>query len=448
MKELTPVDESNHVERIDVDIDTWPHRRKVGLTRHIFATRTAMPLPNGFRYEGPAAAPGTWATSDDVNWVTFTVHHVVAGPSQIWRAAEAVFQVAGMKAKSIDDKQELDPGLREVWTVIDAVTPLQVSSTPDPALPAIARTWSEDPLMRIIYVMRQIVRAERLHAQGTVGIPSYEQILHPILGYQGVGEQLLAGAQPDSRVFATLMPEWGNPAMVTLEHSNINLDSAAMARRDTNQHDPILRKWLIDLELGLPSVLWRERLSDADHQFRGEGRYDLAVILSATATEVLIDGLLQLLWWEQSLTDGEITSETVAAAFDSSRDSVARMNKYLTSILGGNWSDPNGPVQQWIAKTWKLRHRCVHGGYYPTHLEAASALKSSHEFATFLFDRVSEKRNTFPRICLHTVAPSGLTKRGVWGGKIKHFHENEAQKETDWRFGIKAFRDQVEQHRQ
>lgn len=97
--------------------------------------------------------------------------------------------------------------------------------------------------MRIIYVMRQIARAERLHAQGTIGIRSYEQILHPVLGYQGVGEQLLASDQPGSRVFATLMPEWANPAMVTLEHSKITLDSA-LARGEANQHDPVLRKWL------------------------------------------------------------------------------------------------------------------------------------------------------------------------------------------------------------
>lgn len=441
------MDSSKHVKRIEVDIDAWPHRRKVGLTRHVFATRTAVPLPNGFKYDGPAAALGTGATSDDVNWVTFQVHHVVAGPSHIWRAAEAVFHVAGMEAKATAGKQELDPSLQEVWTVIDAVTPSDVSSTPDPALPAIARTWSEDPLMRIIYVMRQVVRAERSHTQGIMGIPSYEQVLHPVLGYQAVGEQLLASDQLDARVLVTLMPEWANPFMITLEHGNVTPDRA-IARTDADQHDPVLRKWLIDLELGLPSVLWRERLTDADHQFRGEGRYDLAVILSATATEVLIDGLLQLLWWEQSLTNGKTTAETVAAAFDSSKDSVARMNKYLIPLLGGNWSDPKGPIQQWIAKTWKLRHRCVHGGYYPTHQETAAALASSHEIATFLFDRISDKRNTFPRICLHTVAPSGLKKRGLWGGKIKHFHENDAQKETDWRFAIKGFRNQVEQHRQ
>lgn len=441
-----PSDRPNEENTIG-SIDTWPHRRKVGLTRHIFATRTAVPLPDGFTYVGPAAALGTGATQDDVNWVNLKVHHVVAGPSQAWRAAEAVFRVAEIEPKSSDGERALDPSLQEVWTVIDAVTPLQVTSTPDPSLPAIALTWSEDPLMRIIYVLRQVVRAERSHIEGIMGIPSYEQILHPVLGYKGFGEELLTSAQPDSRVFATLWPEWSNPAMVSLEHGNISLDRA-LARADANQHDPVLRKWLIDLELGLPSVLWRERLADADHQFRGEGRYDLAVILSATATEVLIDGLLQLLWWEQSLTDPETTPKSVAAAFDASKDSVARMNRYLTSLLGGNWSDPNGPVQQWIALTWKLRHKCVHGGYYPTHQETESALKSSHTFATFLFDRIAAKRNTFPRICLSTVAASGLATRGLWGEKMKKFQETNAQKETGWPLAIKAFRDQVEQHRQ
>ncbi len=405
-----------------------------------------MPLPDGFRYDGAAAALGTGASSDDVNWVTFHVRHIVGGPSQAFRAAEAVFQVAGMEAQSDDGKHELDPSLQEVWTVIDAVTPTQVITTPDPRLSAIARAWSEDPLMRVIYVMRQIVRAERAHSQSAVGIPSYEQILHPVLGYQGTGEQLMVDDQPHSRVFATLMPEWTDPTLVVLEHSNITLDQG-LARTAASQQDPVLSKWLVDLELELPNVLWRERLCDAAHQFRGEGRYDLTVILSATATEVLIDGLLQLLWWEESLTNVDTTAATVAAAFDSSKDSIARMNKYLTPLLGGNWSDPDGPVQQWIAKTWKLRHRCVHGGYYPTHQEAESALKSSHDFATFLFDQISHKRSTFPRICLHTVAQSGLLKRGVWGGKIRHFAENEAQKERDWRYDIKAFRDQIEQHR-
>lgn len=410
--------------------------------------RTSLPLPDGFTYDGPAAALGTGLSSDDLSWVAVKVHQVVAGPAQELRAAEAVMHVARIGAERLDSggEQQADPSVQETWTIIEAVTPNAIVNTPDPDLPAASRNWSEDPLMRIVFVMRQLVRAERAGTQGTGAIPAYEQIIQPVVAFRAEGCQLMSDDQPNARALATLMPEWTHPNLIWLEHGNLLLDGVK-ARPEANQQDPVLTKWLIDLEFELPGVLWRERISDATQQLRVEGRYDLAVILSATATEVLIDGLLQMLWWEVSLADGTTTSVTAAAAFDSSKDSVARMNKYLNPLLGGNWSTPDGPVQRWMVRTWKLRHQCVHGGYYPTYSEASAALKSSNDFATFLFEQLSDKRTTFPRISIHILGQPGLMKRGKWGGKIKHFAENDAQQEKDWRYAIKAFRDEIEKQR-
>ncbi len=436
------------MDAIRIDPATWPHRREVDLNRFIFAMRNPLPLPDGFRYVGPAAALGTGLSSDDINWVSLLVHQVAAGPTQELRAAEAVDQVAQIDAvpASSTKGHEVGAELQALWTIIEAVTPNETTSTPDSALTAISRSWSEDPLMRVVYVMRQLVRAERAGIQGTSTIPAYEQIMQPVVAFRAIGEQLMADNQPSARVLATLEPGWANVNLVVLEHGNIRLDGVH-ARPESNQQDPVLSKWLIDIELELPGILWRERISDASQQLYVEGRYDLAVILSATASEVLIDGLLQMLWWEMSLTDANTTAETVAAAFDSSSDSVARMNKFLNPMLGGNWSASNGPVQLWISHTWKLRHRCVHGGYYPSHEEAVAALNSSKKFSTFLFDRLAEKNTTFPRICIHSLAKSGLSRRGKWKGKIKYFAENDAQQEKDWRFAIKEFRDEVAKRR-
>ncbi|MBB5512979.1 hypothetical protein HD598_001666 [Neomicrococcus aestuarii] len=430
-----------------IDVDSWPHRKKVELTRHVFTTRIPIPLPDGFQFAGPADAPGTGKSEDRSNWVQFQVHHVESGASTDLRAAEAVFKVAEKSARRLTQGENADSVQREYWTVVDSVTPTETRSGQASDDRVLTRNWEEDSLLRIVHVLREVVRAERAHSRSRQGIPSYEQILSPVLGYQEIGEYLLNSDSPEASHFFTIFPRWSNPSLVLLDHQNVGLDQVS-ARADVAQSDPALSSWLVDLELGLPSILWRERLADADYQFHTEGRYDLATILSTTATEILIDGLLKLLWWEKSLSDSETSAAFVAEAFNSSRDSVTRMNKYLAPMLGGTWSDPTGPVQQWLKNTWKLRHRSVHAGYFPRYQEADLALKSSYEIATFFFDRLSEKRNEFSRVCLSTVAQSGLEKRNLWNGKIRRFAETVAEREPDWRLSMKMFLDEVEKIRE
>lgn len=428
---------------MEIDLTSWPHRRDVRLNRFVFATRAPLPLPDGFRFDGPLGALGTGQSTDDVNWFSMVVHQVVGGPGAAMRAVPAVMQVARRERNEGSFSAAADAlELQATWSVVDAVTPDETTTAPAPNLPAHARSWTADPLMRVMQGLRQLVRAERIGTQHLCAIPAYEQVMHPILAYRGTGEQLLAGPEVDARVIVTAHPEWDSPSMVLLEHGNVSLDHI-QPRSEASQHDPVLGKWLTDLELEVPAVLWRERLLDARQQLQVEGRYDLAVILFATASEVLIDGLLQMLWWEQGLSDPKISVATVASSFDSTSNSLVRMNRYLSPLLGGDWSSAGGTVQTWVARTWKLRHQCVHGGYYPTNPEAVLARNSSEQFATFLFDRLAEKRARFPRVCLQLLAQSGLERRGMWNGKIKQFAEVDAIQEESWIKAFKVFRDQV-----
>ncbi|WJZ68624.1 hypothetical protein [Kocuria rosea] len=436
------------MDPVIVDPRTWPYRRGVELSRFLFATQTPVPLPDKFHFTGALEAMGTGHSVDDVNWISVVVHQIVGDPGQGLRAARAVEQIASPEeTPTLGVDRNTAPELQGTWSVIEAVTPDETTAIPDPQAPAHSRTWAEDPLMRVIYGLRQLVRAERVGAQALSAIPAYEQIMNPVLAYRGIGEQLLAGAEADARVLTTSFPEWGSPTIVVLEHGNLSRDYV-QTRHKASQFDLVLSKWLVDLELELPGILWRERLIDARQQFHVEGRYDLAVILFATATEVLIDGVLQMLWWEKSLTDPQITAATVAEAFESTKDSMARMKRHLNPLLGGDWSSSNGPVQRWTTQTWKLRHLCVHGGYYPTHAQTAAASNSSDEIANFLFDRLADKRTEFPRVCLQILAQSGLEKRKKWNGQIKRFAEHDAPNETNWNYSLKAFREEVEALRQ
>lgn len=414
------------------------------LNRFLFATRLPLSLPHGFTFCGPLEALGTGDSTDDINWVSFTIHHVAGGRNQSLRAADAVMSIAGLAPNPSTDALEAPATqLVETWTVVEAMTPQQIAPPSEPDGPAHARHWSEDSIMRVIFALQHVARAERLSSVKNHPIPTYEQVMNPVHAQFAAGEQILQTNASDSRVLATIHPTtWGDPQLVWLEHSNLAMDSTDIGPND-HQWDRVKHQWLVHLELKLPGALWRERLLDARQQLHVEGRYDLAVILFATATEVLLDGLLQMLWWEKSLQDSQTTPTTVAANFDRTRDSMDRTNRFLIPLLGGNWASPHGPFQAWRRKTYALRHQCVHGGYYPTASEAIAASAASDQIATFLFDRIGARRKAFPRTSLMALGQSGLEARNQWDDTLRQFCQQEAQQEEDWALALKGFRDHV-----
>jgi hypothetical protein len=44
----------------------------------------------------------------------------------------------------------------------------------------------------------------------------------------------------------------------------------------------------------------------------------------------------------------------------------------------------------------------------------------------FVFDRLAERRNVYPKVTLLTIGEPGLRRRGLWSGKIKRFGEETA----------------------
>ena len=68
----------------------------------------------------------------------------------------------------------------------------------------------------------------------------------------------------------------------------------------------------------------------------------------------------------------------------------------------------------------------------PTRAEAETAVQASFDLQTWLCDRLSEKRTTYPRVTITMLGRSGLAKRNAWNGKIKRFAEIEADAEAHW----------------
>jgi hypothetical protein len=141
----------------------------------------------------------------------------------------------------------------------------------------------------------------------------------------------------------------------------------------------------------------------------------------------MLDAILALLMWEEG-----VAVEDAVPLFEEGKV-LRRLKQELQPRLKGQWSTETGAVGVWFRSAYQLRHRVVHGGYSPAPAEAATALEAGLGLQHFVMDRIAERRTTYFRAALMTVAEEGLRRRDLWSGQIKRFAEEVAPTESSWR---------------
>ncbi|MGH3632154.1 MAG: hypothetical protein ACRDRL_32530, partial [Sciscionella sp.] len=191
--------------------------------------------------------------------------------------------------------------------------------------------------------------------------------------------------------------------------------------------------WYSEEARSNPLNLWRERWIEARRAHELLGEEGQAVILANTSCEVMLDAILALLMWEES-----VAVEDAAFAFEEGK-MLRRITQQLSPRLRGNWSTEGGAVGSWYRSAYRLRHRVVHGGYSPTVSEATDALEAAVGLQRFVMDRIAERRTTYPWAALMTIAEEGLRRRNLWSGQIKRFAVEVAPTEPNWRDSYTAW---------
>ncbi|MFH9075296.1 hypothetical protein [Streptomyces alboflavus] len=221
-----------------------------------------------------------------------------------------------------------------------------------------------------------------------------------------------------------------------LDHANIS-DFPAGDELEA-EHAGRIEYCMNMLDQGNPFFLWKERFVEARTALYRDGKYGAAVTLSNTASEVLLDGLLSLLYWESGKNP-----EEVADVFAEGR-LARRVKSNFSELLGGNWAlDGAGPVANWFHTCYRLRHRVVHGGYSPTRLEAQTAIDATFSLSIYSCDRLAAKKKKFPRAALMVIAEEGLRKRGKWCHFMRDFVRDVAPVEPSWQDASHAWRSEM-----
>jgi hypothetical protein len=181
---------------------------------------------------------------------------------------------------------------------------------------------------------------------------------------------------------------------------------------------------------------------DAYVSLERDGRFGDAVVSAQTGMEVLLDGLLALMLWEEG-----VTPEDAAAGPFSDIGFEKRVRTHFHRRLGGNWSTTGrGVMSEWAREVARMRGRVVHSGYRPSANEARRALDITVRVDAFIRKRVMERRNVYPRTTLLLLGRPGLERAGVWRGRIKEFAER-ADLEPDWIASFAAWRTDLDRLR-
>ena len=398
------------------------------LARIFFIIPEPISLPDGYKMIVPIESDKDTPSQPNDLFVSLTFHQVDASHGRTSAALEAKGQ-ATAKSEGLPPAAENRalPKIGSEWTVVEAMTPWDSPGPiPDEEADHPAR-WSpgNDIFARCLHAARQVVRAYRQATETPYGLPTYAQSVSPILSYTtpGVKEIKFVDGTPVMEI-RPIQETWGGPQIVLLNHGN--LPDPLRGKPYDENIEMRFQYWYREEERGNPLSLWRERWIEARRAHLVLGEEGQAVILANTSCEVLLDVVLALLMWED-----EVSIEDAVSVFEPGK-TLRRINKELVPRLGGNWSTKNGSIGTWYEATYRLRHRVVHAGYYPTVSESARALDAAAELHQFTMDRIAERRTKYPRAALMTVAEEGLRKRDLWSGRIKRFAEESAPLEPNW----------------
>lgn len=208
---------------------------------------------------------------------------------------------------------------------------------------------------------------------------------------------------------------------------------------DLNEEDLKRLGWYFErYRGGHPIVAYSERGLEARIAFDEFGDYANCVIQVQTAMEVLFDGLLSLLLWEEGRDPDAVAKEIFSESLHK------RIRTRFPPRLGGDWNTRgHGVIGRWAQLLVPLRNRIVHAAHRPSREEAMEALQVMQEVDEFVRQRVVDRQTNYMRTALMFLGQPGLQHFGVWSGRIKRFVEEEADKEPNWLETFRGWQDQV-----
>lgn len=321
---------------------------------------------------------------------------VTQNMQDVFRVVREVAPALGQEAEKEQPPSEDDPFA--LYTVVEMVTPLIMphGAAWVPAPPT--QDYMGPNLTRCIEGLRQVVTAYRLTENILIPAPARERLGPTVVGSMRPADPSHGTWDDSGSVVINAFAVGGHPGMPEAPGADSSKKIATFIQQRIIDH---------------PVSAMMELQADARVALQIYGDFRSAVMLAYTASEVLLDGVLLAMFWEEGIAIDQ-AAEAFAAPL------VNRAKNQFHTRLGGNWSGKaTSPVGKWRTGLVLLRHHIAHTGLLPDREDADQALAAYEDLRRHVLDRLAASMRRYPNTVALFLSEAGLKRRGAWTKKAR-----------------------------
>jgi hypothetical protein len=176
--------------------------------------------------------------------------------------------------------------------------------------------------------------------------------------------------------------------MIFMIHPDIPLEKKMLQKEDVKR---VLDFSYVTRDSTNPFIQQEELYLSAERYFK-EGFYRDSVM----NVQTMIEEFLRTLHIHLILSEGK--SEAEVATIRENMPFISMVKQEFHERIGGSWqiNNQNTAVGNWYTKTYSLRNRVSHSGYFPTYYEAREALDAAIELRNYVIALIKRKRKLTP----------------------------------------------------
>jgi len=187
------------------------------------------------------------------------------------------------------------------------------------------------------------------------------------------------------------LPDWDNAKVgLLIVHPNFPYQKEALGQEIAKR----ILNYVNIVNRNLNPFVLSEELALLARRSLKNGLYREAVLYAQSNVETFLKTLLSQFLIREGYNQASIATYLEEKSFKGIVQSEFHCR------LGGKWNleEENTEIGKWWNKTYEIRNRIAHGGYFPSYEEAYTAVNAAEQFRQYVISLIKKQKKKYPEI--------------------------------------------------